>query len=71
MVQQLQTTPQALQITPLVSFNESGQLQLHTNQDINSLAYRYALKELNPFLSHDKQPSARHFHRLLLIQNRG
>ncbi|MCB1658361.1 MAG: hypothetical protein KDI39_09060 [Pseudomonadales bacterium] len=38
MVQQLQTTPQALNITPLVSFNPSGQLQLHTNQDINSLA---------------------------------
>ena len=38
MVQQLQTTPQALNITPLVSFNPLGQLQLHTNQDINSLA---------------------------------
>ncbi|MDO8417606.1 MAG: VCBS domain-containing protein, partial [Agitococcus sp.] len=50
MVEQLKTTPQAFNIAPLVTFNQNGNAQLQTYSNINSLAYRYALKELNPFV---------------------
>lgn len=51
LVTDLAATPQSLNIVPLVSVAANGtpHLQLAT-QNLNSLAYRYALKELNSFV---------------------